>query len=132
MIFDPDLVPDRTNPERKSYKHVLLEGRLKDALHRLNPGLAAVAIADALGVLANAATPELLAANLEFQRWLTPAICLAARMLPEASSIFDLASSVCLVALMNRYSVPALPLSKHTCSHSLHDPIELAQDWSPA
>jgi type I restriction enzyme, R subunit len=71
VVFGPDLALDGTNPERKSYKHVLLEGRLKDALHRLNPGLLAAAIADAVGVLANAATPGLLAANREFQRWLT-------------------------------------------------------------
>jgi type I restriction enzyme R subunit len=71
VVFGPELSPDGASPERKSYKHVLLEGRLRDALHRLNPGLPAAAIADAVDVLANAATPGLLAANREFQRWLT-------------------------------------------------------------
>src|ERR1035438_7908989 len=71
VVFGPDLAPDGTNPERKSYKHVLLEGRLKDALHRLNPGMPPAAIADAVGVLTNAATPGLLAGNREAHRWLT-------------------------------------------------------------
>lgn len=71
VVFGPDLAPDGANPERKSYKHVLLEGRLKDALHRMNPGMPAAAIADAADVLANASAPGLLAANREFQRWLT-------------------------------------------------------------
>jgi type I restriction enzyme R subunit len=72
VVFGPELAPDGERPERKSYKHVLLEGRLKDALHRLNPGLpAATAVADALAVLTNAGTPGLLAGNQEFQRWLT-------------------------------------------------------------
>jgi type I restriction enzyme R subunit len=71
VVFGPELAPDGERPERKSYKHVLLEGRLRDALHRLNPGLPAAAIADALGVLTNAGTPGLLAANREFQQQLT-------------------------------------------------------------
>ena len=37
VVFGPELAPDGERPERKSYKHVLLEGRLRDALHRLNP-----------------------------------------------------------------------------------------------
>jgi type I restriction enzyme R subunit len=57
VVFGPELAPDGTNPERKSYKHVLLEGRLKDALHRLNPGMPAAAIADAVDVLVDAAAP---------------------------------------------------------------------------
>lgn len=60
VVFGPDLAPDGMNPERKSYKHVLLDGRLKDALHRLNPGMPPAAIADAMGVLTNASTPDCL------------------------------------------------------------------------
>ncbi|HEY1984245.1 MAG TPA: type I restriction endonuclease subunit R [Terracidiphilus sp.] len=71
VVFGPDLAPDGANPERKGYKHVLLEGRLKDALHRLNPGMPPAAITDAVDVIVNSAAPGLLAANREFQRWLT-------------------------------------------------------------
>jgi type I restriction enzyme R subunit len=71
VVFGPELAPDGTNPERRSYKHVLLEGRLKDALHRLNPGLPPSAIADAMDVLTNAGAPGLLAGNHRFQQRLT-------------------------------------------------------------
>jgi type I restriction enzyme R subunit len=71
VVFGPELAPDGASPERKSYKHVLLEGRLQDALHRLNPGLPAAALADAVAVLTNAGTPGLLAGNQQFHRWLT-------------------------------------------------------------
>jgi len=71
VVFGPELAPDGSSPERKSYKHVLLEGRLRDALHRLNPGMPAAALADAVAVLTNAGTPGLLAGNQQFHRWLT-------------------------------------------------------------
>jgi type I restriction enzyme R subunit len=71
VVFGPELAPDGERPERKSYKHVLLEGRLRDALHRLNPGFPAAAIADAVAVLTSAGTPGLMAGNQEFQRRLT-------------------------------------------------------------
>jgi len=71
VVFGPELAPDGERPERKSYKHVLLEGRLRDALRRLNPGLTAAAIADAVAVLTSAGTPGLMAGSQEFQRRLT-------------------------------------------------------------
>ncbi|MHB8304010.1 MAG: type I restriction endonuclease [Acidobacteriaceae bacterium] len=74
VIFGPELAPDGARPERKSYKHVLLEGRLRDALHRLSPELPTAAIIDAVDVLANAATPGMLAGNHEFQRRLTTGV----------------------------------------------------------
>lgn len=74
VVAGPELAPDGLRPERKSYKHVLLEGRLRDALHRLNPELPAAAIADAVDVLTGSGTPGLLAANREFQRRLTQGV----------------------------------------------------------
>ncbi|MFZ0662409.1 MAG: type I restriction endonuclease subunit R [Acidobacteriaceae bacterium] len=71
VIFGPELAPDGERPERKSYKQVILEGRLHDALHRLNPNLPAAAIADAMGVLTGSGAPGLLAGNHEFQQLLT-------------------------------------------------------------
>ena len=71
VVAGPELAPDGATPERKNYKQVLLEGRLRDALHRLNPELPAVAIADAVGVMQGMGTPGLMGANREFQRRLT-------------------------------------------------------------
>jgi type I restriction enzyme R subunit len=74
VVFGPDLAPDGSSPERKNYRQVLLEGRLQSALHRLNPELPPVAIADALGVLTGAGTPGLITGNRECQRQLTRGI----------------------------------------------------------
>lgn len=37
VIHGLDIAPDGTKPERQSYADVLLLGRLKDAIDRLNP-----------------------------------------------------------------------------------------------
>ena len=74
VVAGPELAPDGASPERKNYKQVLLEGRLRDALHRLNPDLPTAAIADAVGVMQGMGTPGLLGANREFQRWLTTGV----------------------------------------------------------
>jgi type I restriction enzyme R subunit len=63
VISGPELALDGERPERQSYKHVLLEGRLRDALHRLNPEMPAAAIADAVDVMKGAGTPGLLTGN---------------------------------------------------------------------
>ena len=70
VVFGPNLSPDGESPERKNYKQVILEGRLKDALHRLNPDFPAIAIDYALSVLTSPGAPGLLAGNQEFQRQL--------------------------------------------------------------
>jgi type I restriction enzyme R subunit len=74
VIAGPELAPEGLQPERKSYKHVLLEGRMRDALHRLNPDLPPAAIADAVGVMLGGGTPGLLTGNREFQRRLTTGV----------------------------------------------------------
>jgi len=74
VVFGPDLAPEGSNPERKSYKQVLLDGRLQSALRRLNPELPAPAIADAVDVLMASGSPGLVTGNREFQRHLTRGI----------------------------------------------------------
>ena len=74
VVAGPELAADGERPERKNYKQVLLDGRLQDALHRLNPELPGAAIADAVGVMQGMGTPGLLGTNREFQRWLTTGV----------------------------------------------------------
>jgi len=74
VVFGPDLAPDGSNPERKDYRQVILEGRLQTTLHRLNPELPPAAITDAIGVLTGAGSPGLISGNREFQRHLTRGI----------------------------------------------------------
>ena len=65
-----DIAPDGATPERSSYSQVLLVGRLREAIDRLNPHVPAVARIDALQQVLNLDTPVLLAANRLFHQLL--------------------------------------------------------------
>jgi type I restriction enzyme R subunit len=66
----PDLAPDGSSPERGHYREVVLEGRLRSAIARLNPAVPAAAREDALRQVLDLGTPALLAANRQFHRLL--------------------------------------------------------------
>ncbi|MDP3874329.1 MAG: type I restriction endonuclease subunit R [Methyloversatilis sp.] len=66
----PDLAPDGSSPERGHYREVVLEGRLRSAIARLNPAIPAPAREDALRQVLDLGTPALLAANRLFHRLL--------------------------------------------------------------
>jgi type I restriction enzyme R subunit len=69
--FAPNLAPDGTSPERTDFTQVILTGRLRSALQRLNPDVPASTIESALLQLANPNVPGLLASNRNFHRWMT-------------------------------------------------------------
>ena len=65
-----DIAPDGSAPERSTYSQVLLVGRLREAIDRLNPFIPPVARIDALQQVLNLDTPVLLAANRTFHQLL--------------------------------------------------------------
>jgi type I restriction enzyme R subunit len=65
-----DIAPDGSAPERSNYSQVLLVGRLREAIDRLNPSVPSVAREDALQQVLNLDTPVLLAANRAFHQLL--------------------------------------------------------------
>lgn len=65
-----DIAPDGSTPERSSYSQVLLVGRLREAIDRLNPHVPPVARIDALQQVLNLDTPVLLTANRVFHQLL--------------------------------------------------------------
>jgi type I restriction enzyme R subunit len=65
-----DIAPDGPAPERSNYHQVLLVGRLREAINRLNPLVPMVAREDALHQMLNLDTPVLLAANRVFHQLL--------------------------------------------------------------
>ena len=69
--YAPELAPDGSSPERHDFRQVILTGRLQAALIRLNPGVPASAITNAILQLANPNVPGLLASNRQFHRWMT-------------------------------------------------------------
>ena len=71
FIHGPLLAPDGDTPERDDFRQVVLTGRLRSALTKLNPGVPAATIESAVLQLANPNTPGLLPSNRQFHRWMT-------------------------------------------------------------
>ena len=65
-----DIGPDGVAPERASYGDVVLIGRFKDAIRRLNPAFAAEVEAEVLAKVLHAATPSLIEENRRLHRYL--------------------------------------------------------------
>ena len=65
-----DIAPDGPNPQRANHREVLLLGRLREAIARLNPGTPAAAREDAVQQVQNLGLPAQLAANRAFHKLL--------------------------------------------------------------
>ncbi len=65
-----DIAPDGPMPQRANYREVLLLGRLREAIARLNPGIPAAAREDAVQQVQNLGLPAQLAANRAFHKLL--------------------------------------------------------------
>ncbi|WP_374409328.1 type I restriction endonuclease subunit R [Hydrogenophaga sp.] len=70
----PTLAPDGERPERGSYQQVLLIGRLRAAIARLNPQLTTAAREDALQQVQDLGIPALLSANRRFHQLLVTGV----------------------------------------------------------
>ncbi|MFZ5885608.1 MAG: type I restriction endonuclease subunit R [Chloroflexota bacterium] len=69
-----ELASDGSTPERNDFSQVVLEGRLRDALARLNPSLPPVALEDAFRRLAHPAGADLLSRNRAFHKMLVEGV----------------------------------------------------------
>ena len=69
-----DIGPDGARPERAAYGDILLVGRLRDAIARLNPTLPEQARAAALAKLLQAETPTLIEENRRLHRHLVAGV----------------------------------------------------------
>ncbi len=70
VLYGPEIGPDGSAAERDSHGEVLLTGRLRAALARLNPHLPAEALEEALRKLRQAETPSLIEENRRLHRYL--------------------------------------------------------------
>ena len=70
VLHGPDIGPEGTAPERGSYDEVLLAGRLREALERLNSHLPAETLRDVLRKVRQAETPSLIEENRRLHRHL--------------------------------------------------------------
>ena len=74
VVHGPAMAPDGDAPERGNYREVILLGRLREAVARLNPQVPAQAREDALQQVLNLGHPALLAANRAFHRLLVSGV----------------------------------------------------------
>jgi len=68
--YGPDIAHDGPTPERTNYQQALLPFRLREAIHRLNPGIPTAAREDAFKQVVDLGIPALLSANRHFHRLL--------------------------------------------------------------
>lgn len=73
-IYAPNIAPDGETPERETYEQVLLVERLQNAVKRINKSIPPDAQAEAIKEIQRIASPELLANNEVFHRFLTEGI----------------------------------------------------------
>ena len=74
IVHGPDIAPGELLAERTEYSDVLLQGRLKGALARINPKIPAEAIADSVRKLSSTAGPNLEESNRRFHQFLNDGI----------------------------------------------------------
>ncbi len=94
IISAPDISPGGDYPEREDYSEVILAGRLKEALQRINPHLSAEAIEDAGRQIMIPQSPSMLMNNKAFQKMITDGIDVSYRQKDgavryEKAKIFD-------------------------------------------
>jgi type I restriction enzyme R subunit len=74
VLHGPDIAPGELFAERAEYSDVLLIGRLKQALSKINPKIPAEAIEDAVRKLLSVAGPNLEESNRRFHQFLTDGV----------------------------------------------------------
>ena len=70
VVHGPDIAPDGSTPERTSYSDVVLTGRLREALGRLNPDLPAETREEVVRKVQQTETPALVEENRRLHRYL--------------------------------------------------------------
>jgi type I restriction enzyme R subunit len=74
IVYGSDIAPDESAAERENYGEVILAGRLKAALERINPNVPPEALEDAYRKIARPNLPSLVGNNRAFHKMLTDGI----------------------------------------------------------
>lgn len=73
-IYAPDIAPDGETPERENYEQVILIERLRRVVRRINPSIPIDQQEEAIREIQRIASPELIANNETFHRFLTEGV----------------------------------------------------------
>ena len=74
VVFGPDIAPGEPNAERTDYRDVVLAGRLEVALSRLNPGVPADALSDAVKTVLRAESQSVMLENWRTYQLMTQGV----------------------------------------------------------
>ncbi|MEW6545186.1 MAG: type I restriction endonuclease subunit R [Nitrospirota bacterium] len=74
ILHGPEIAPGEPAAERESYREVILAGRLRDAIVRLNPTMPAQAIEDAFRKVSRIDSPSLIQGNRALHRMLVDGV----------------------------------------------------------
>jgi type I restriction enzyme R subunit len=79
VLYGPDSAPDEAHPERATYRDVLLEGRLRVAVGRLNASLSPSVIDDVVATVRRPESADVLAENWRIYKLLTTGVSIERR-----------------------------------------------------
>ena len=74
IVFGGDIAPGEPTAERENYGEVILSGRVKDALKRINPNVPAEALEDAFRKVTRPSSPALVGNNRSLHKMLADGI----------------------------------------------------------
>lgn len=86
ILHGPDIAPDGPNPERQSYSDVVLIGRLREAMDRLNPKIPTEAKEEAINQILRSESPDLVINNHRFHKMLVNGVDVEFREKSEIAS----------------------------------------------
>ncbi len=89
ILHGPDIAPGEPFAEREDYGQVVLAGRLRQALQRLNPAAPAAALEEAFRRLTRPDSPSLIANNAALHRYLVEGVPVEIQQ-PDGSFLGDL------------------------------------------
>ncbi len=88
VVGGPSIGPGEPGEERRTYADVVLEGRLRDALARLNPTVSSEGLDEAFRKLTRISSPSLVDANHEFHSYLVNGVSVE-YLRPDGSVGYD-------------------------------------------
>ena len=80
VLYGPHIAPGELAAERSSYREVLLEGRLRSAVERLNPRLSSSEVADVVGTFRRPESVDVKAENWRAYEMLTRGVPVERRL----------------------------------------------------